>query len=56
MGTRKTIKALGAVVAAWALLVSVPAAPASAGSLDRDRDRDRDRVHQMKKDSGWDIP
>ena len=50
MGTKKAVKAVSAVVAAWALLVSVPAAPASAAV------HDKDRVHQMKRDSGWDIP
>ena len=52
MGTKKTTRAVSAVVAAWALLVSVPAAPASAGV----HDRDRDRTYHLKKDSGWDIP
>ena len=50
MGRTKTVKAISAIVAAWALLISVPAAPASAGILDRDR------ISKMKKDSGWDIP
>lgn len=49
MSTKKATKMIGAVVAAWALLISAPAAPASAAGT-------QDRVVQTKKDSGWDIP
>ena len=50
MGTKKATKWIGAVVAAWAIVISVPAAPAHAAA------KDGDRVSVMKRDSGWDIP
>jgi len=50
MGRTRTVRAVSAIVAAWALLISAPAAPASAAIIDTDR------IFKMKKDSGWDIP
>ena len=49
MSSKKAVKAVAAVVTAWALLISVPAAPASAGGH-------KDRITQTKRDTGWDMP